>query len=1197
MGLPSSAKILGTFAAAQLLFAGQAHSQSWQERPLEKRSVPAGSTLFSEVPPAESGIVTTNDYSDPKMWGDLYHEFDIGAIGTGIAIGDYDGDGRPDLFVVSKTESCRLFRNLGNFKFADVTEKAGVADRGAAAAIWKQGATFADVNNDGRLDLYVCRFNAPNLLYINQGDGTFKESAAAFGLDVKDASVMAAFCDYDHDGWLDVFVQTNLLSYGQHPGGQKNHLFHNLRGGKFENVTTAAGISGEAQGHSATWWDFDNDGWPDLYVANDFSAPDKLYHNNRNGTFTDVINQVVPHMPFSAMGSDLGDVNNDGRIDFLVCDMASTTHEKDQRGMADSRGRTADADLNPAQAPQYERNALYLNTGVGRCLEAAFLAGLAATDWTWSPRFEDLDNDGRLDLFVTNGMHRESTNVDLLARQMAAEGAAERIRTMKDSPVLAEANLAFRNGGDLKFENVSGAWGLNQRGVSFGAAFGDLDGDGDLDVVYANYQKGVTVLRNDSQTGHRLVVELRGTTSNRFGVGATVHLETVSGVQVRQLVLARGVLSSSEPVLHFGLGEANVVKRLTVLWPSGKTQVCIDVPADRRVVITEVATQTDAPTLSEVNKGVGRFTEVSSKVGLAIETHEDVIDETAQQRLLLRRLNRRGPSLAVGDLNGDQLDDIVIGGTPATPMRVMLAGNDGTFAPVQMKAALPPGVVNDGPVVIFDADGDGQNDVLLTRGGNALPAGSTEYQPQLFLNHGAAGLQPAPASVLPPLPMSAGAVVVADFDHDEQLDVFIGARLEPLQYPTTPHSALLKNRHGTFENVTEALAPGLRDIGMVTAALWSDVDGDGWVDLLVAVEWGRVTYFHNQAGRAFENWTEKAGFAAAGNGWWTSLAAADFNGDGKPDYAAGNVGLNTQYQASVERPAVLLYGDFKGAGEEPQHIEAYYEGERLYPWRNRRDLGAAVPSILKRFSKNNTFAHSTAEEILGEERVKSSQRFTATELRSGVFLSQPDGTYQFEPLPRIAQIAPVQGMVAGDLDGDGYADLYVAQNSFAPIPSVGRFDGGLSQLLRGDGHGNFKAAEIPETNLIVAGDAKAAVMVDFDHDGWPDLMVSRNQATAVAFRNETVTERNTLCVRLAQPKGNPTAIGARITLEMADGRAQSAEIYAGSGYYSQSTAARFFGYETANPPKSCTVRWPNGVVSEHSIPAGAKTVVLTPPAK
>ncbi len=1145
--------------------------------------------MFRRMSPEETGVVTENRYDDPRMWGDRYYELELGAIGTGVAIADYDGDGRSDIFVVSKTGSCRLFRNLGAWKFEDVTERAGVGDAGDAAKVWKQGATFADVNNDGRLDLYVCRFGAPNRLYMNQGDGTFKEEAAARGLAATDASVVGAFCDYDRDGWLDVYLQTNLLDQAVHPHGQRDRLFHNNGDGTFTEVTDRAGIGGETQGHSAMWWDYDEDGWPDLYVDNDFEPPDQLYHNNRDGTFTNVIDRVVPHLPFSAMGSDLGDVNNDGHIDLFVSEMAATNHEKDQRTMAHSRMLLRDPPEGSSGAVSLMRNALYLNTGAGRCLEAACLAGLAATDWSWAVRFEDLDNDGRIDLFVPNGMQRESHNADLIARMSLAETLAQKIRINRASPPLAEPNLAYRNLGDLQFVESGAAWGLNEKGVSFGAAFGDLDGDGDLDLVYANYDKGVTVLRNDADTGHRLVVALRGTRSNRFGVGATVRIETAAGPQVRQLVTVRGCLSSSEPMLHFGLGEETAIKRLVVEWPSGARQTFADLAADRRFTITEPTAATEA---ANPVAATPQFVDASETMNLALASREPRIDEFGQNPLLPQRQNRRGPALAVGDLSGRGSDDLVVGGTPEAPLQVRFGGREGAYLPGNAAAMVSATVVDDGPVLIFDADGNGTQDVLIAKGGVARPAGSPEYQPRLYLNDGRGKFAPAQDGRLPALPWSVGVLAAADFDRSGRLALFVGGRVIPGQYPYAPKSALLANRGGRFEDVTDAIAPALRKVGLVSSAVWSDVDGDGWPDLLVALEWGPVKCFHNEAGQSLVDWTQKLGFYSAGAGWWNSIATADFNGDGRPDFAVGNLGLNTPYRADASHPALLFSGDFTGDGG-LQLVEAYYEGEKLYPWRTRKDLGAAVPSILKRYPRNDLYARATLEEIVGAEPLAAADRFAATQFESGVFLSQADGTYRFAPLPRIAQIAPIEGLVAGDFDGDGFADLYAVQNSYAPNPQVGRFDGGLSQLLRGDGRGGFVAMPAAESGLIVPGDAKALAVLDLDADGWADFAVTRNSDSTQVYRNRGVTGRHSLSVRLRGPAGNPTAVGARVAVEYADGSRATVEIGAGAGYYSQSAAAGFFGWREANPPRKIVVRWPDGTTSEHPVPAGAARLRLS----
>lgn len=1135
--------------------------------------------MFRPVSAEDSGIRAQNPYDDPAMWGARWREFLLGAIGTGVTVADYDRDGRPDLFVVAKTGGDRLFRNLGGWRFEDVTAAAGLAAPPGPPAAWHAGATFADVNNDGWPDLYVLRQDAPNRLYVNRGDGTFREEAAARGLAVVDASAMAAFADYDRDGALDLFLLTNASDLVRNPEGEKDRLFRNRGDGTFEETTAAAGIFGAGQGHSATWWDCDEDGWPDLYVANDFAPADQLYHNNGDGTFTVTLGRAVPVTPNSSMGADVGDVNNDGRVDLFVGDMAGTTHEKDQRGMVDGRAE-ARRRPDPVGTAQALRNTLFLGTGTGRCLEVAHYAGLAATDWTWAPRWEDFDNDGWVDLFVTTGMVRELHNSDLIARTAWAESPAERAAIIRAGPVLAERNLAYRNRGGLAFAEAGAAWGLDQSGVSFGAATADFDGDGDLDLVFTNFDAPPTVLRNDGATGGRLVVRLRGTVSNRDGVGALVRLWTSAGPQVRPLVLARGYLSASEPVLHFGLGAAERADRLVVEWPSGLVQEFRDLPANRRVTVTEPGSRArvapalpaDPPPPSDRD-----FIEVRGQVGLVLPAEAGDEAGPARPLLLPIRPARGSRAVAWTDVNRDGAEDLVVGGAGRIGPSVLVAQAGPRFAG---GGSLPDGLPRGGPVLAFEADGREGADLLVTPG-EALLAGDSKFPPPvLLLNEGRGNWLPAGPGALPDWDATVGAVAAADFDRDGRLDLFLGARTEPAGYLRGARSALWRNEGGRFADVTDSIAPALRRAGAVTAALWSDLDDDGWVDLVVASDWGPVRWFRNERGTRFDERTEPAGFTAAGTGWWTALASADLNGDGRPDIVAGNVGLNTRYRASRENPAVLYVGSFEPGGPEVA-IEAHRVAGREVPWRGRREMASAIPSVLRRLPGNNAYARASLAEIIGADGLARAARLEATELRSGVFLSQPGGRWEFRPLPAAAQFAPLQGIAMADLNGDGRTDLFAPQNSYAPVPEIGRFTGGLGAYLQGDGRGGWEERDPARSGLVVTGDAKAAAVGDIDADGWADVLVMRRDGEPLAFRNNGREGGNCIRVLLAGRDGNPSAIGARWTVTFADGSARGGEVQAHSSGSGQSSVQIFLGFATGNPPRRLSVRWPDGRETAH----------------
>lgn len=1156
-----------------------------------------GPTLFTRLDATTTGLVVANLYDDPAMWGKRYREFMGGGMGSGVAAGDFDRDGRVDLYVSTKTRPGRLYRNLGGWKFADVTEAAGLAEegsllgwlKGAVSAdndvIWRQGAIFADVNNDGRLDLYVCRNNAANLLYINQGDGTFQDEAADRGLAVVDGSVMGAFSDYDRDGWLDVLVLTNQVD-GTEPSGRPDRLFRNRGDGTFTEVTATAGIAGPTFGHAATWFDYDADGWPDLHVANDFAGPDRLYRNNRDGTFTDVIDTVAPHTPYSSMGADAADIDNDGNIDLLVADMATTTREKDRRGLAASRDDVLMTGTKDGTAPQYMRNALLLNTGTGIFREAASWAGIAATDWTWSVRFEDFDHDGWMDLHVTNGMVREANNSDVLSRMMRALSDQERINVMKRSPPLEESNLAYRNLGGKRFESVTAAWGLTDVGVSFGAATADFDNDGDLDLVYLDYNRGVSVFRNNVTGGNRVQVRLQGTESNRDGLGAIVRVESATiGRQARTMTGARGYAAGSELVAHFGLGSDAVLARLRVEWPSGAVQEFTDLAANESYLIVEHAAAAAPPPTSPARPPL--FHRAAKDSGLHVVDKSAPAIPDQEQIFLPFRTDRRGPGVAVADVDGDGHDDLYLAATTGSPAR-LLCWRDHRYVE-ESPYALTPSKVEDGPPLLFDADGDGSCDLLVTKASANARAWPAAFQPVLYRNEGEGRYTPTDA--LPELRLNVGAASAADIDADGDLDLFLGGRSVPGRYPEAARSVLLRNEGGRFVDAT-AGAPGLATVGLVKSALWRDVDQDGRVDLIVALEWDFVRYFHNDGQHRFTDHTETAGFTSGGRGWWNSLASADLNRDGRPDFVAGNLGLNTTYTASPAQPATLFHGDFAQNGT-MLVAEAGYDGDTLYPMRARGDLGARLPAILRKYPQNDDFARATMAQVFGAQPLAAATKREADNFSSGAYLSQPDGTYRFEPFPRVAQIGPIQGILAADLDGDGLVDVAAVQNTDIATP---RFHGGIGMILQGRGDGHFEVLAPTRSGFIVPGNARALVLLDPDNDGCPDLFLTRHGGSSDMFANQSTTAR-WLRILLEGPKGNPAAVGARVELTFSNGTTIQHETAVGGGWLSQSAPGIFAAVPAGVERVKAVVHWPDGLVSRHDdAPERGRWILRRPPA-
>ena len=1058
----------------------------------------AGEKLFHVLTPAETGVNVPNVFNDPRMWGDRFRELTLGAVETGVAVADFDRDGRLDIFVVSKNGPCALYRQVAPFKFFDVAHAAGVAcDEDGSS---KTGCSVVDINQDGNPDLYVCRYDAPNLLFVNNGDGTFTERAKEYGLDVRDASVHAVWADYDRDGFIDCYLVTNILDFSKSPQGRRDYLFHNDGHGHFTDVTTKAGIWGLTQGHTAIWFDVNHDGWPDLYVANDFETPDRLYLNRGDGTFTDVVDERLPHVTYFSMGADAGDINNDGLVDFFITDMRDRNHKEFMTGMEEIGRGLWEMERVPELIPQYMWNAVYLNTGTDRFAEVAHLTGMDATGWTWSARFGDLDNDGRLDAFVTAGMIRNFIDADLVDKQNVAPTLAARANVWKNAQPRAESTLGYRNLGNLQFANVSQEWGLDHRGVSFGCTLADLDGDGDLDLVFTNYNEPPTIVRNNTTAGHRAVIKLAGRAPNLDGIGADVRIETASGVQVRQIFGERGIAASEPPVAHFGLGSDTSVAKLVVHWPRGQVQTLENLPADRLLTIAEPplvdGTKPAPATFATPANPNALFAESAAQHGLKHTSTLRPFEEFAHQRLLPRRLNNLGPALAVADVNGDGIDDVFVTGTAGQTGELFLGRPDGTFIRAAEQPSTQPSESDDVGAAFLDANGDGHPDLLIVAGGVQRPQGDASLADRLYLNDGHGRFSPAPADTLPAGRESKRAVAVADFDGDGKPDIFVGGRVVPGKYPDTPRSFLYRNVGGKFVDVTDELAPGLRDIGMVTAAAFADIDGDKRPDLVVALEWGPIAYFHN-TGHGFENRTAPAGLAAV-TGWWSSLTVADVDGDGRLDLVAGNVGLNTKYRASAAEPTVLFAGDVDGSGRS-ELIEAQFENGQLYPLRGRSKLAYAFPWLPKKFPTYKAYASATVSDIFGAERLASARRLNATELASGVFLQQADGTFKFQPLPSLAQLAPIYTIVAQDLDGDGKLDLYCAGNNFGPEPNTGRFDGGVSMLLKGDGKGGFSAVSPAQSGLLVTGEARSAATIRLGKSQSPALVVARCDGPVLLF--------------------------------------------------------------------------------------------------
>ncbi len=778
--------------ALSLLASAAAAEPAYVASPLLAR-VPAapGAKPFEVLSPDETGLSVSNVYNDPRMWGDRFRELTLGAVETGIAVADFFRDGHLDIFVVSRNGPCALYRQTSPFKFVNCAGASGVdcTQNGPGSVT---SATVVDINQDGWPDLYVCRFGAPNLLFVNNGDGTFTERAKEYGLDVTDASVEATFADYDGDGYLDCFLLTNVLDFSKSPLGRRNYLFHNNGNGTFTDVSKKAGIWGTTQGHTAIWFDANQDGWPDIYVANDFETPDRFYMNNGDGTFTDVVDERLPHVTYFSMGADSGDLMNNGLIDFMVTDMRDRTHEGFMKGLEEMGRGLWEMERVEELIPQYMWNATYLNTGTDRYQEISHLIGVNATGWTWAVRMADLMNNGRQDLFFTGGMIRNFTDPDLVDKQNIAPNLNARAMVWKNSPPRRESTLAYENLGDLKFQDVSSKWGLDQVGVSFGCAIVDVAGDGNLDIVYNNYDAPPTIIRNHSVDGHRVMIKLDGRAPNRDAIGAELRIETAGGIQVHQIYTERGVVASEPATVHFGLGKDTEIGKLTIHWPNGQLQELEDLPVDVLLTIKqpelapgETAHRAPAKFNRPPNPGA-LFVENAHARGLDFTDSAQPADEFTRQRLLPRRQSSQRIGLPRdADVNGDGILDIFVSGTDGQAGVLYLGQPGGGYkaAPEQPWADVKD--ADDVGAIFLDATGGGHADLFITSGGVRRDRGDPGLGSRLYLNDGKGRFTLAPAATIPANGEStAVAAAACDFEGTGRQGLFVGGRV--VHWPATP---------------------------------------------------------------------------------------------------------------------------------------------------------------------------------------------------------------------------------------------------------------------------------------------------------------------------------------------------------------------------------------------------------------------------
>lgn len=1072
------------------------------------------SRMFTRLGSGRTGIHFTNVLQEDENSNVLNYAYFYN--GGGVAVGDINNDGLPDILFTGNMVSNRLYLNKGNFEFEDITSKSGVGKKQG----WCTGATMVDINGDGKLDIYICRSadinpeRRKNLLYINNGDLTFTEKAEEYGLADEGYSTQSAFFDYDRDGDLDMVLINHSLQEYSTAGienasvrKQKNPNFatrlYRNDNGHFSDVSEAAGIYSNVLtfGLGLAVSDINNDGWPDIYISNDFNEADYLFINNKNGTFSEKLGDCMDEVSFYSMGSDCADYNNDGLVDLVTLDMLDeSNHAQKMHSGAENFNKFQMLFKNGFYY-QYSRNMLHRNNGDGTFSEIGQAAGISNTGWSWSALFSDLDNDGNKDLFITNGYKRDFTDMDFIKYRIDKTvyerqgGPKTNVAEILDKmPSISLPGCIFQNNGNNSFTQKTAEWGFDENYISSGAAYADLDNDGSLDLIVNRVDEEAGIYKNNARVklpaNNYIKLKLEGTSSNRSGIGAKVKLYCNGTVYFQEQMPVRGFQSSMDPVLNIGLGKNTMIDSLIILWPDDRRQKLQGVRLNELLTLK----WQDAKAGDDKYELLKEKNYFSADTSILNYAHvENEFNDFSIQRLLPHFLSRQGPCMAKADIDHDGREDVFIGGAKGHPGQIFIQDAAGKFILKKEPGMTADAGSEDVAAAFFDADGDGDPDLYIASGGYEFSENDPALQDRIYFNDGKGGFQKRPAA-LPVVNFSKSCVKIADLNDDGAPDIFIGGRVVPGKYPLSPGSRILfNNGKGDFRDVTAAVCPELLHLGMVTDAAWVAL-GDNQKGLVVVGEWMPVNVFVKQKDKLVDASSRYIHFPSTG--WWNTILAEDMDNDGDVDLVLGNTGLNTQFKASAGQPLTLCYKDFDNNGTlDP--ILCYYIRDTAYPAASRDDLMAQIPSFQKKFLEYSLYADATLDAIFSKEQLKDAVILKAENMQTVYLENRAREGFVVKQLPAEAQYAPVYSILSMDVDRDGKKDLVLSGNNVSTRIKFGRYRANHGIVLLGDGKGNFSYVSQQKSGLSLRNDIRSAVAI---HSGnKTTLLLGANDARVQSY--------------------------------------------------------------------------------------------------